>query len=489
MKSQTLPYYLLCSLFIPLIHAASNQDPLALHQLYTSLEDEETIIDLSGYDLNGDKTTALITSLPKYGTLYRTTYNYSKMMRSSSSLSTANKKNAADINRPILDSDLPYMLISNNNNKNNIVVYKKTKNNNIIKQTADQFTYKVTDVPIFMYDTTSKTTSIDMNDYKWTDGDSIVTILSDDRSLLKSSDFKYDNEGWTVNGNTLQQNTPYYEASSRGLDMNHFIYASDDLINTKSENQINSNDDEEQSISSSSSKRGIDLDLWYFQAPEKYHGWHGSLYNGFFEFILSSFSGDFSSLDKYNIIQPSRDYLHLVEMECQECAKGKGITLAYPIYITKQSQTQYHQSKHPTSSSSSEKTLLEHECFSSECSISSPFKQQQQNYDYDSHENVLFDGKTTKYILKMNESSGWLKDPKNTLFKWKPPTKCEFIQVISNISSMKILGDFTKWYETVSLDNVQWIVNTQKKNNRTRMKIIPVCAQLTTDARKCTCDD
>lgn len=54
------------------------------------------------------------------------------------------------------------------------------------------------------------------------------------------------------------------------------------------------------------------------------------------------------------------------------------------------------------------------------------------------------------------------------------------IQVLSRLSSLDILGDWTTWYETMALDNVQ-ILNTKTGQ-------IPVCAMSRPDASICTCD-
>lgn len=61
---------------------------------------------------------------------------------------------------------------------------------------------------------------------------------------------------------------------------------------------------------------------------------------------------------------------------------------------------------------------------------------------------------------------------------WFKPSKCQFIEVLSGLSSVKILGDFTTWYESVALDTVQF------RNLKAK---VPICAQLTPDASGCTC--
>ena len=73
-----------------------------------------------------------------------------------------------------------------------------------------------------------------------------------------------------------------------------------------------------------------------------------------------------------------------------------------------------------------------------------------------------FSGDATTYTLTLLETKGWLKDPQNSLLNWPAPTQCDMIQVLSRLSAIRILGDFTTWYETVALDDVI-MSNTQSK--------------------------
>jgi len=95
-----------------------------------------------------------------------------------------------------------------------------------------------------------------------------------------------------------------------------------------------------------------------------------------------------------------------------------------------------------------------------------------------------FNGNVQKYSILMHESAGWLRDPKNTLKDWIAPTKCEFLQVISDIESLMILGDLTRWYETMSIDDIVW--RTIKPKGRLQM---PLCAQAYPNAQRCTCSE
>ena len=170
---------------------------------------------------------------------------------------------------------------------------------------------------------------------------------------------------------------------------------------------------------------GDDADVWYFELPPKFHGWQGIMYGGRIEFVLSSFGGDFSEGFRN---QP--DKLNLVEITCAKCSINKGETIGFPLHATDR-----------------------------------------------------FDGRTTTFTLPLTELSGWVRDPKNTLHEWKPITKCKFIEILSGISSIRILGDLTTWYESISIDNVRLVAAKPKGRYH-----LPVCAQKSPDARRCDCN-
>jgi hypothetical protein len=145
---------------------------------------------------------------------------------------------------------------------------------------------------------------------------------------------------------------------------------------------------------------GSDTKQWHFQAPAKFLGWQGNSYGGALKFTLSSSTGDFSAGNQNSA-------LNLVDIYCASCAQNNGIHLVY---------------KSP----------------------------------------VAFDGSTTAFTVPLTEKS-WLKDPKNTLVAWEAPQQCEFIDMLAHLSSLSILGDHTKWYETVALDSVR--LSTGRKLN------------------------
>jgi len=143
-----------------------------------------------------------------------------------------------------------------------------------------------------------------------------------------------------------------------------------------------------------STEEGSDQKHWFFAAPAKFLGHQGILYGGKLKFTLSASTGDFSAKN----INHHRD---LVVLECKTCDQNKGVRLVYQM----------------------------------------------------AKNHVKFDGRTTSFEVPFTEKN-WLKDPKNVLLDWAPPADCELIEVLSHLTSLNILGDHTRWFETVSLDDV-----------------------------------
>lgn len=92
--------------------------------------------------------------------------------------------------------------------------------------------------------------------------------------------------------------------------------------------------------------------------------------------------------------------------------------------------------------------------------------------------NGAFSGSAKRITVSLLEGAGWLKDSQNTLKPWTVPSKCDIIQVLSRLSAVRILGDWTTWYESIGLDDVQ-IANTQAQ--------LPLCAMSVPDASICSC--
>ena len=172
--------------------------------------------------------------------------------------------------------------------------------------------------------------------------------------------------------------------------------------------------------------KGDDLDVWYFELPSKFHGWQGIMYEGKVTFDMSSFGGDFSEG-----LRNKSGKMNIIEISCAKCSLMRGETIGFPLETS-----------------------------------------------------VGFDGKTQSFSIDLHERAGWKRDPKNSLHNWEPISKCAFIEMLSGISSVRILGDFTRWYESISIDNVRYV--TAKPRGRHQL---PVCAQKSPDARRCDCDD
>lgn len=145
---------------------------------------------------------------------------------------------------------------------------------------------------------------------------------------------------------------------------------------------------------------GRDRSLWYFEAPKSlYSGNIAAVYGGSLNFVLSSASGSFDKLNR----EPEN--LHVVILECDTCLRLKthkmGIRLAFPY----------------------------------------------------SKMTTKFVGDTIRVSIPIDEKS-WVLDPDNVHEKWLNPTQCELLQVLLNLSSLRILGDYTPSFETVLLDDV-----------------------------------
>lgn len=170
-----------------------------------------------------------------------------------------------------------------------------------------------------------------------------------------------------------------------------------------------------------------DISLWYFQAPQKFLGDHSIAYGGKFSFDTTYFSGNFN---KENFNDGDRA---AIVFDCDACAGP--VRGGIKLYI-------------------SIKTLMEQ------------------------NPTIYSTGAITSISIDLKETGGWLKDSQNVLVADRPPTTCDFIQVLYQISSIKILGDWTKGYESVAIDNVKF-------NNKKAQ--LPLCGMKTPNAAVCDC--
>jgi hypothetical protein len=170
-----------------------------------------------------------------------------------------------------------------------------------------------------------------------------------------------------------------------------------------------------------------DKALWYFNAPSKMLGNMGIAYGGYISFVISIFAGDTKKMNKE---------VNLVELECSRCGYKTGITLGYRM-----------------------------------------------------PNNPMINNKES-FNVELRETENWYKYPQYTSTIHTSPSKCEFIQVLSQLSGLRILGDLTTWTETVALDNVYIIGNTNNMAASTSIpspSIIPLCAMSKPNATICSC--
>lgn len=134
-----------------------------------------------------------------------------------------------------------------------------------------------------------------------------------------------------------------------------------------------------------------DKALWYFNAPSKMLGNMGIAYGGYISFVMSIFAGDMKKMNQD---------LNLVELECGRC----GYNMGYPM---------------PT-------------------------------------DPII--NNMASFKIELTETSIWQKINQYTTTSTtsinRSLSKREFIEVLSQLSGLRILGDLTQWTETVALDNV-----------------------------------
>jgi hypothetical protein len=200
-----------------------------------------------------------------------------------------------------------------------------------------------------------------------------VTLTAPDLVTM-ASPFWTSNEGWTVQ--TAVNTNSTWSPTSTSTSLNYFVFGGDFDPVVGQNNNVR----------------------WYFIAPPKFLGNYGYIYNGFLQFWLGSFAGDFANTA---IATP----YNLIELWCSSCGSGGGITLA----------------------------------------------QRYQPYN----------GGLQFFNFTMNEyaTSGWFQDPKNGLVTvWPSPTQCDFIHVLMGLTEIRVYGDVTTSFEVVGLDSFTFVV-------------------------------
>jgi len=148
-----------------------------------------------------------------------------------------------------------------------------------------------------------------------------------------------------------------------------------------------------------------DKALWYFNAPSKMLGNLGIAYGGYISFTMSIFAGDMTQMNQG---------VNLVELECSRCGYNKGITLGYPMPLN----------------------------------------------------NPMINNMAS-FKIELTETSIWQKITQDTT-SGHSLSKLEFIEVLSQLAGIRILGDLTQRTETVALDNVYISNNTSYIGNLLR---------------------
>lgn len=349
---------------LTLLHLVAAAPPIAKHVTVIVNPGEEAIVNLRGYDTDGDPLTATIASLPGSGTLNQlskvfSTHGYDPK-RGKAALSgspVTGSRNRVQYARPEYD-------VEPSSGK------------------WASFAYTI-------------------NDGSSTSKAATVTLVGPSRRVV-ASPFDASGEGWTVVRNGAGSGPAAHDASSFGAGLNRFIVATDELIARDAGSGLETN-----------------ASRWMFQAPPQWSGDQNAAYKGTLEFSLGSLAGD--------LTVPSKAH-NFIELECATCNTNDGVTLAFPVSAAKK-----------------------------------------------------FDGSTTTFAIPLLETAGWRKDPKNSLLAWPAPSQCDFIEVLSGLSGLRILGDLTDWYESIALDAASLKAPPSGRSE------VPTCAQGTPDASVCTC--
>jgi len=346
------------------LSAAGNTTPKAPPLVFEVGANSHVVIRLRGYDLDGDKLKAYITSVPGTGEgeLYDLTQVYSEYGHEPS-YSTSTLISLSTGNHKVTD-------------KKKRLVYKAPPNTSAPRgKPWAKFTYIVKDGKGGI------------------SAEGTVTLVPQVASggIVAGSDFTTGSDSWVIVDNGAKQGI-VHEKTSQGL-LSYFVYSTDDVILidpvTKDDNR-----------------------QWYFEAPSKFLGYQLHGYGGTLQFTLGAFSGDFGKT------QSTRNS---VILECTACAMHQGMRFVV--------------------------------------------------------RNLVWDGSTKVFTVPLTEL-GWLKDPKSTLAsaKWNPPSECEMVEMLSNLSALKILGDYTQWHESVGLDDVKIVPGLGLSNSSKNVNVNCLCA-------------
>jgi hypothetical protein len=246
-----------------------------------------------------------------------------------------------------------------------------------------------------------------VNDGTATSQPGYVTFYDEKDPSGTSSDFSTGVDGWTVTGNTASVGAPNWEPTTRGA-LSYYVHAKDDVIAGQS--QAMQMQREGVVLPCDATYGCSDTQQWYFAAPTRFLNFQGHNYGGSLSFQLMSSSGNFAA---GNLNDGGKQ--DLVVLDCASCARNKGVRLVARM----------------------------------------------NNLGVGALDHQSFDGRAKTFTIPLTETH-WLKDPKSTLAAWTVPSQCEFMQVLSHLTGLRILGDHTKWHESVSLDSPRFIASCTK---------------------------
>lgn len=283
--------------------------------------------------------------------------------------------------------------------------------------------------------------------------------------VLVGSWFADDDEGWTVAGNGPAAEPVAHEPSSWGSTLDHYVMASDrvvDLALTEHDVQTSARGavavevvyDPRRLGAAAAGGAGSDTARWRFVAPPKFAGNFGVCYGGALEFTLAATNFQ-SRLDGAAAANSARvnHELELAVLRCDTCVLNAGMRLVFPFAAL------------PAADAVAAAAFVD-------------------------------GGAPTPFSLALREAAGWRVDPRNSLARradWRAPTQCEFIEALSSVAGLELLGDFTSWKESVALDAVALVAPLGDSSSGARggafavQSSIPLCAQGAPDASLCTC--
>ena len=237
--------------------------------------------------------------------------------------------------------------------------------------------------------------------YAATDGELLsapgIVWLVPPHKRLAHSDFWSGSEGWRIVENgAVQRGLP-------GGGVAHEAYA-DGLL----DRYITGTDADTSGVLGGGH---ADPTQWYFQAPAPFLGRHTIAFGGHITFSVSVPEGLLTTDNFREVTHGEVAATPLVLLSCATCTANSGITLGYFLAPAASEEQEV------------ENSLLH-----------------------------LAEGPTSFRVPL--RPSAWFQRPKSSLLEWHPVTECDFVEVLSGITELRILGDLTLGRESVSIDDV-----------------------------------